>query len=122
IFGMKHLYGEWLNAPPKGDGSLSDLQKSYLTTHWFLIRAVMYFVVWIGLVFIFTRWSKEQDINREDRALRRRMKMLAGPGIILYVFVMTFAAIDWVLSLSPRPPSTICALALVTGQLSSSMS
>src|SRR6202140_4716093 len=38
IFGMKHLYGEWLNAPPTGEGSLSDLQKSYLTSSGFLIR------------------------------------------------------------------------------------
>jgi hypothetical protein len=122
IFGMKHLYGEWLNAPPKGEGSLSDLQKSYLTSSGFLIRAVIYFVVWLGLVFIFNLWSKEQDINREDRALRRRMKMLAGPGIILYVFVMTFAAIDWVMSLSPHWASTIYGFLFVIGQLISSMS
>jgi hypothetical protein len=122
IFGMKHLYGEWLNAPPTGEGSLSNLQKSYLTSSGFLIRAVIYFVVWLGLVFIFNLWSKEQDINREDRALRRRMKMLAGPGIILYVFVMTFAAIDWVMSLSPHWASTIYGFLFVIGQLISSMS
>ena len=122
IFGMKHLYGEWLNAPPTGEGSLSELQKSYLTSSGFLIRAVIYFVVWLGLVFIFNRWSKEQDVNREDRALRRRMKMLAGPGIILYVFVMTFAAIDWVMSLSPHWASTIYGFLFVIGQMISSMS
>ncbi|HZV87387.1 MAG TPA: hypothetical protein VFF95_07575 [Candidatus Binatus sp.] len=122
IFGMKHLYGEWLNAPPTGEGSLSNLQKSYLTSSGFLVRAVIYFVVWLGLVFIFNLWSKEQDINREDRALRRRMKMLAGPGIILYVFVMTFAAIDWVMSLSPHWASTIYGFLFVIGQLISSMS
>jgi hypothetical protein len=122
IFGMRHLYGEWLNAPPTGEGSLSDLQKSYLTSNGFLIRAVIYFVIWIGLVLIFNRWSKEQDVNREDRALRRRMKMLAGPGIILYVFVMTFAAIDWVMSLSPHWASTIYGFLFVIGQLISSMS
>jgi len=39
IFGMQHLYsghGEekgWLNAPPTGQGALSDFQKGYLTTH-----------------------------------------------------------------------------------------
>ncbi len=122
IFGMKHLYGEWLNAPPTGEKALSDLQKTYLTTSGFLIRAVIYFVVWLGLVFIFNRWSREQDLNREDRALRRRMKMLAGPGIILYVFVMTFAAIDWVMSLSPHWASTIYGFLFVIGQMISSMS
>jgi len=125
IFGMKHLYGAWLNAPLSGEGRLSDLQQSYLVTGGILgfkARALYYFLVWLALVYIFNRWSKEQDANREDRALRRRMKMLAGPGIILYVFVMTFAAIDWVMSLSPHWASTIYGFLFVIGQLISSMS
>jgi hypothetical protein len=125
IFGMNYLYKEWLNAPSTGEGQLSNLQKSYLQTGGFLGfygRAVLYFAIWLLLVFIFNRWSREQDANREDRALRRRMKMLAGPGIILYVFVMTFAAIDWVMSLSPHWASTIYGFLFVIGQLISSMS
>src|SRR5437764_13764134 len=73
------------------------------------------------LVFVFNRWSREQDINREDRSLRRRLKMLAGPGIILYVFAMSFAAIDWVMSISPHWASTIYGFLFVAGQLISSM-
>jgi hypothetical protein len=119
---MNFLYKEWLNAPPTGEGSLSELQKTYLTRNGFLFRAVIYFAIWLLLVFIFNRWSKEQDANREDRSLRRRLKMLAGPGIILYVFVMTFAAIDWVMSLSPHWASTIYGFLFVIGQLISSMS
>ncbi len=32
IFGMKYLYGAWLNAPATGEGSLSNFQRTYLTT------------------------------------------------------------------------------------------
>jgi hypothetical protein len=96
VFGMKYLYGAWLDPERVRQEQLSAMQQGYLTAHWFYIRAIIYFVVWIGLMLIFNRWSREQDINQADRALRRRFKMLAGPGIILYVFVMTFAAIDWV--------------------------
>ena len=122
FFGMKYLYAAWLNAPPSGEGALSDFQRSYLTPNGFRIRAVLYFSIWLILVFLFNRWSREQDVNREDRGLRRRLKMLAGPGIILYVFVMTFAAIDWVMSLSPHWASTIYGFLFVAGQLISSMS
>jgi hypothetical protein len=122
IFGMKHLYGAWLYAPSSGEGQLSEFQKSYLTLGWFEIRAVIYFAVWLMLMFLFNRWSKEQDANREDRALRLRFKMFAGPGIVLYVFVMSFAAIDWVMSLSPHWASTIYGFLFVVGQLISSMS
>jgi hypothetical protein len=122
FFGMKYLYSAWLNAPASGEGKLSDFQQSYLTADWFKIRALIYFAVWLLLMFLFNRWSKAQDVNREDRSLRRNLKMAAGPGIILYVFAMSFAAIDWVMSLSPHWASTIYGFLFVAGQLISSMS
>jgi hypothetical protein len=122
VFGMKYLYGAWLDPEKVRAEPLSAMQQGYLTAHGFYIRAFLYFVVWIGLMFIFNRWSREQDVNQADRALRRRFKMLAGPGIILYVFVMTFAAIDWVMSISPHWASTIYGFLFVAGQLISAMS
>ncbi len=121
FFGMKYLYAAWLNAPASGEGALSEFQRTYLTPNGFRVRAVLYFVIWGILVFLFNRWSREQDANPEDLAVRRRFKILAGPGIILYVFVMTFAAIDWVMSISPHWASTIYGFLFVAGQLISSM-
>jgi hypothetical protein len=127
VFGMKYLYSGndvetgWLNSPKTGEGSLTSWQQSYLTTNGYLIRAVIYFLVWLGLVWIFNRWSKEQDTNRDDRALRQRIKLFAGPGIILYVLAMTFAAIDWVMSTSPHWASTIYGFIFVAGQTISSL-
>jgi hypothetical protein len=123
FFGMKYLYTAWLNAPPAGkEGALSDFQRSYLTLNGFRVRAILYFAIWGILVFLFNSWSRQQDANPEDLSVRRRFKMLAGPGIIIYVFVMTFAAIDWVMSLSPHWASTIYGFLFVVGQLISSMS
>jgi hypothetical protein len=122
FFGMKYLYAAWLNAPASGEGALSEFQRSYLTPNGFRVRAILYFAVWGILVFLFNRWSREQDANPEDTTVRRRFKALAGPGIILYVFVMSFAAIDWAMSLSPHWASTIYGFIFVAGQLISSMS
>lgn len=121
VFGMKYLYSGWLNAPASGEGSLSDLQKHYLTHDLFLIRAAIYFVVWLGLMALFNYMSRQQDLNQEDRALRRRFKFWAGPGLILYVLLMTFAAIDWVMSLTPKWASTIYGFLFVAGQAISAM-
>ena len=127
LFGMKYLYSGhdnekgWLNAPASGEGALSDFQKNYLTTHGFYLRAIIYFALWLALMFVFNILSKRQDTNQDDRALRRTLKMLAGPGIILYVFAMSFAAIDWVMSLSPHWASTIYGFLFVAGQLISAM-
>jgi hypothetical protein len=122
LFGMNHLYSAWLNPEELQKAPLSQFQQTYLTAGRFQARAVVYFVIWLALMAVFNSWSVQQDTNREDRALRRRLKMLAGPGIILYVFVMTFAAIDWVMSISPHWASTIYGFLFVAGQLISSMS
>jgi hypothetical protein len=122
FFGMKYLYGAWLNPEEVQKEPLSEFQQTYLTAGRFGLRAVIYFVIWLALMFIFNRLSKQQDSNPADRSLRRRLKMLAGPGIILYVFAMSFAAFDWVMSLSPHWASTIYGFLFVAGQLISSMS
>ena len=133
IFGMKYLYSThrvgdqlrigWLDAPkPPLEGHLSDLQHRYLTHNGFLLRALIYFALWIGLMTLFNAMSRQQDVNRDDRALRARFKFWAGPGIILYVFGMTFAAIDWAMSLSPHWASTIYGFLFVAGQAISAMS
>ncbi|HUC52415.1 MAG TPA: hypothetical protein VMR90_00100 [Candidatus Cybelea sp.] len=122
FFGMKELYGAWLDPEKLQKEPLSEFQQAYLTRGGFQLRAVIYFVIWLVLMFVFHNLSKQQDAQKEDRAVRFRLNMLAGPGIILYVFVMTFAVIDWVMSLSPHWASTIYGFLFVVGQLISSMS
>ena len=121
LFGMKYLYRAWLDPEEVRKEPLSNLQQSYLTHSGYLVRAVIYFALWLLLMFVFNVLSKRQDTNKDDRALRLRLKMLAGPGIILYVFAMSFAAIDWVMSISPHWASTIYGFLFVAGQLISSL-
>jgi hypothetical protein len=121
IVGMKYIYGSWLNAPPSGEHALSTFQKTYLTPQNFIIRAVIYFAVWLLLMFALNRWSRRQDVDRDDRNLRRNFKMLSGPGIILYVFGIGFASIDWAMSISPHWFSTIYGFIFVVGEVISSL-
>jgi hypothetical protein len=119
--GMKHLYSAWLNAPASGEGALSPFQHNYLTASGFITRAIIYFAVWLTLVFVLNAWSKRQDLDTENRVLRRRLKLISGPGIILYVFGVGFSSIDWVMSLSPHWFSTIYGFIFVAGQVLSSL-
>jgi hypothetical protein len=122
VLGMSSLYGAWMNPEHRQREPLSPLQQRYLTSSGFLVRAVIYFAIWYALVWIFNKWSRRQDVDQENRALRRHFKLLAGPGIILYVVAMTFASIDWVMSLSPHWASTIYGFIFVAGQAVSAMS
>jgi len=122
LFGMKYLYSAWLDPARVKAQPLSDLQQHYLTSQWFTVRAFLYFAIWLSLMLLFNSWSRTQDVNTEDRALRRRFKLVAGPGIILYVFVMSFAAFDWSMSITPHWASTIYGFLFVVGQIISAMS
>jgi hypothetical protein len=127
VLGMKYFYsgnGEetgWLNSPKTGEHALTAWQQGYLTTHGYLIRAVAYFAIWFLLVWLFNAFSRLQDEQPEDRTIRLRFKRMSGPGIILYVLAMTFAAIDWVMSISPHWASTIYGFIFVAGQMISAM-
>jgi len=127
VMGMKYLYSGnesetgWLNAPKEGEHALTSWQQGYLTPGGFLTRAVIYFVIWIGLMLVFNNWSKQQDQESNGEGLKQRLKTLAAPGVILYILAMTFAAIDWVMSLSPRWASTIYGFLFVAGQAISAM-
>ena len=122
VLGMSSLYRAWMDPAHRKAEPLSALQERYLTYSGFLVRAVIYFAIWYALVWIFNKWSRRQDVDQENRTLRRQFKLLAGPGIILYVVAMTFASIDWVMSLSPHWASTIYGFIFVAGQAVSAMS
>jgi hypothetical protein len=95
---------------------LEEITKSYLTVNGFVIRAVIYFAIWWVLSFFLTKWSAEQD-HPPMRDNSSRFKALSGPGLILYGFTITFAAIDWVMSIDPSWISTIYGLSFLIGQV-----
>ena len=92
----------------------------YLNTTGFAVRAAVYFVVWSLLIYFLNRFSKLQD-ETGDGSLANRLGQMAGPGIVLYVFTMTFASFDWAMSLDPHWFSTIYGVIFVVGQVLSSM-
>jgi len=94
---------------------LEQITKSYLNPTGFWIRAAIYFAIWGFLIFFLTKWSKEQD-QPPVRDTSAKFKVLAGPGLILYGFTISFAAVDWVMSIDPSWISTIYGLIFLAGQ------
>ncbi len=120
LFGLRQLY-VWARPlqsieDKKLQEHLAGIGKSYLTVNGFIIRAIAYFAIWNLLSFLLTKWSREQD-SPSSRDNTRRFKALSGPGIILYAFTISFAAIDWVMSIDPTWISTIYGLLILIGEL-----
>ena len=121
VLGMKTLYRAWLDPERLKEEPLSKFQQGYLTSGGFLGRAVLYFAIWFLLMWLFNTWSRQQDERKQDPQIQRRFKSLSGPGVILYILLTTFAAIDWVMSLSPHWASTIYGFIFVGAQAIATM-
>jgi hypothetical protein len=124
LFGLPRLY-VWarpLDSIPDAHlrQHLEVLTKTYLSVQGFIIRAILYFAIWNLLSFLLTRWSVEQD-RPGARDNSARFKAVSGPGLILYGFTISFAAIDWVMSIDPSWISTIYGLLILIGEVLSAM-
>jgi hypothetical protein len=114
VFGLRDLYPWTDTAMVAGDHILKE-KTLYLNVPFFLVRAVLYFAIWNGLAYVLTRWSAEQD-RTGNPALASRMQSTSAVGLVLYVATMTFASIDWGMSLEPHWFSTMYGFLFVIGQ------
>jgi len=124
LFGIRRLY-IWARpldaiADKHLREHLQEITKTYLTVNGFVIRAAIYFAIWYALSFLLTKWSAEQD-HPPVRDNSARFKALSGPGLILYGFTITFAVIDWIMSIDPSWISTIFGLSFLIGQVLSAL-
>src|SRR6266576_2471329 len=71
ISGMKHLYRAWLDPEELHKEPLSKFQQGYLTHNGYLVRALIYFAVWLALMFIFNGLSKQQATSDQQHERKR---------------------------------------------------
>ncbi|MGA8072350.1 MAG: hypothetical protein WB995_02670 [Candidatus Acidiferrales bacterium] len=105
LLGLKTLY-PWMRPEVVTGDAILRAKAFYLNPSFFLTRAAIYFVIWFGLSYFLNKWSEEQD-RTGDPALAKRLEGLSGPGLIFYGLTVTYASIDWVMSLEPHWYSTI---------------
>ncbi|MGI8555550.1 MAG: hypothetical protein ACR2LT_04235 [Pyrinomonadaceae bacterium] len=75
-------------------------------------RTVIYFVLWGVMAFLLNKWSKEQD-ETGNFELLSKMTRFSGPTLVIFVLVVSFASIDWILTLDQHFYSTIFGLLYV---------
>ncbi len=114
-----HLY-EWMNIPVGTDHVL-DSKRAYLNWNFFLVRAIFYFVFFIGATLLFRRFSirQDRDGNPAFTLNQRRLGFVALP---LFALSLTFAAYDWLLGVDYKWFSTMWGVYIFAGAAGSSMS
>lgn len=111
VFGLKEIY-PWTNPVFMKATSALQQKAKYLNPSFFMIRAAIYFAFWSLLALLLNWLSLEQD-RTADKNIRKRLQIVSGPGLGLLIISITFAAVDWVMSLEPAWSSTIYGLIFV---------
>ncbi len=109
----QYLYA-WASPAVQTAGNHQNVQQWYLAKDFFIIRAAVYFALWLLLSFLLSHWSARQDQSDDPRLTLRSMNV-SGPGLVLLGISVHFCAIDWVMSLEPRFTSTIFGPLVIIG-------
>ena len=105
VLGAHRLY-KWTDAHEIAEHPVLKEKSKYLNLPFFSVRAAIYFAIWLALAYFLNRWSLLQD-RTADGKYTKNMRVLSGPGMVLFVFTVSFASIDWFMSLDWEWSSTI---------------
>lgn len=106
IIGAHSIYHEWTDHEELAKHPVVQFKTPYLNLPFFTVRAVIIFGIWIALAYFLNKWSLAQDRTADNR-YTKNMRVLSGPGMVALIFSVTFASIDWYMSIEPEWFSTI---------------
>ncbi len=116
LFGLKNIY-PWTDAAYVAEHATVMAKQSYLNIPWFIIRTVIYFVVWTFAAMLYRGLSMRQDAEpSKGGSLGYRMRSMGGLWVVIYILTMTFAGVDWAMSLTPTWFSGIYPVILMSSQ------
>ncbi len=113
LLGVGHLF-HWTHGDVVAHDVLLKGKVPYLNIPFFLTRAAIYLIVWTFISRWYFKTSVEQD-KSGDHELTRKMQWWSGPSLMLMAMTISFAAIDWMMSLDPHWFSTIFGVYYFSG-------
>lgn len=96
-------------------------KRAYLNQPFFVVRAVLYFAIWTLAALLLRRWSLRQETG-DGVAIARHQRALAAVMLPPVGFALTFAAFDWLMSLSPGWYSTVFGVYVFAGDILAALS
>jgi len=96
----------WADSHKMHGDHLLHKKAAYLNTGFFVVRLVIYFGFWSALSLFMFKKSVEQDKTGAPE-IRSKLQAVSAPSMLLLALTLTFAAIDFVMTLEPKWYSTI---------------
>jgi hypothetical protein len=119
LLGVHYLY-EWSRPEVLAQSAVIARKHAYLNTPFWIIRAIVYFSIWLLYVYRLNRLSALED-ETGDTTLTDRLQRLSAPGLVVYALTVTFALFDWAMSLEPEWYSSIYGLLWIVNQALSAL-
>ena len=120
LFGLPQLY-EWARPELVAADPILLHKSIYLNVPLFIARAVVYLAVWAGVAILLRRLSMAQDRDGDTLLAARRLQRLSVVAALAVAFTVSFAAIDWLMSLDADWFSTMYPPMVGTGFLLQTM-
>jgi hypothetical protein len=132
---MKHLY-QWARYPTAAatadalahhlitqeQALTANFKRPMLNFYAMIVESSLIFAILFTFMYLLNRWSLQRDADPEagtERSFdrwRTRFENLSGPGILIYVIVLTAAAIIWIKSLDVTWYSSVWGLQFLVAQ------
>jgi hypothetical protein len=105
LFGLPELYA-WARPADVAADAILQHKSVYLNIPFFVVRAVVFLLTWVILGQRMRRWSAQED-QTGDASVLRHLQRLSVMGALILGFSVSFAAIDWLMSLDADWSSTM---------------
>jgi hypothetical protein len=112
LVGLPELF-RWARPDAVAASLLLQRKHWYLNPPFFIIRAVIDFVLWSGLSIWLFRLKVQEKKQADGHA---RLRRLSAGGEVIFVLLGLFAGVDWVMSLLPEWTSTIFGMIFCISQ------
>lgn len=106
----------WSHRDAVAADKLLQAKAAYLNVPFFVVRLVVYFLVWLLLTRFFVGRSRAQD-ESGDPAVSLLLQRRAAPAMIGFALTVTFASFDLLMSLDPHWFSTIFGVYYFAGSI-----
>ncbi len=87
----------------------------WLSSSFFLVRAIVVFAFWGVISFLYNKWSIDQDTKAPDEASRSKARKLASGAMLFLGFAFTIGGIDWMMALEPEWASAMIGVSYFAG-------
>lgn len=104
--GVHTLFHHWTAETVRQTDPLVIHKSPYLNEPFFYGRMAFYFIVWAVLSFLFRSQSVGQD-HSGVVGVTKRLQNLSYPSIFLFAITITFASVDWIMTMDPHWYSTM---------------